>query len=409
MQTALALQIPANLKKLYIAYSGGIDSSVLLHALQHGQAQYEIIVWHIHHGLQGNADEFERFACEQAALYGLPYRVDYLKMDRAASNLEARARTLRYQLFAQALGRDDALLTAHHQNDQAETLLLNLMRGSGSAGLRGIANSRPLGQGLLLRPLLEYSRNQLEDYATANQLQWIDDPSNADDRFDRNFLRHQVLPRLIERWPAAVSQLQRASQWQQESEQLLQQLAHIDLEKCRVEKPFAQGDCLRIDSVRLLPVERQKNLIRHWISEQGYVAPGYRRLQELLQQLSARQDAQPRIDGEGYSLRCYRQCLYLLEQRPPVELECAYQLTRNEELRIEAIQLRITRAEILQRFQRPDHGQQILIKFRRPHKHQADTHSHRLKRLFQCHQVPPWLREQIPQVMIDNELAGLFL
>jgi len=190
-------RLPENTKKLYLAFSGGLDSSVLLHALINYRQQYQIIVWHINHGLLNNAKSMQDFASKQAEKYGLEFRLDNLNMDSSKGNLEAKARDHRYRLFENALSENDALLTAHHKNDQAETLLLNMMRGSGASGLRAIASQKPLGKGILLRPLLDHTRDDIKAYAQTHQLEWVEDPSNQNTRFDRNFLRHEVLPVLI--------------------------------------------------------------------------------------------------------------------------------------------------------------------------------------------------------------------
>ncbi len=396
------------LETLYLAYSGGIDSSVLLHALQTCADRHRIVVWHINHGLQDNALEMERFARQQAQRYGLAFRLDRLELGTGA-NLEARARLRRYALFARALQSTDVLLTAHHQNDQAETLLLNLMRGSGSAGLRGIAWQKKLGQGVLLRPLLNVPRSLIEAYASQQAVQWIDDPSNADDHFDRNYLRHEILPRLSARWPAATAQLQRVSELQQESEQIHQALARIDYQAIWRSSRFSAAGCLDIRTLCELSQARQKNLLRYWIVNAGYRAPGYHRLQQVLQQLQARQDAMPLVQMEDYSLRSYQQSLYLLsssETEPVRNLAEIYPVPSEKNLQITTLGLDVSRADIFTRLQQVDTGQTLELRFRKKSA-TAQSHSHRLKRLFQSHRIPPWMRDKTPQILLDGELLGL--
>ncbi|MCP4391263.1 MAG: tRNA lysidine(34) synthetase TilS, partial [Gammaproteobacteria bacterium] len=156
--------IPDNIKRLFVAYSGGLDSSVLLHLLLSDERNFQIIPWHINHGLIESAEQMEQFCVEQATSYDLEIRLDHLDLSDTDSNIEASARHLRYQLFEQHSGCGDCIVTAHHADDQAETFLLNALRGSGVAGLRGIAQQRYLGETLLIRPLLGYSRAQLEAY-----------------------------------------------------------------------------------------------------------------------------------------------------------------------------------------------------------------------------------------------------
>jgi len=284
-------QLPQNTKKLYLAFSGGIDSIVLLHILLKYKEQYKIILWHINHGLQDCAKSMQDFARNQAHQFGLELRLDKLNMDSSESNLEAKARDHRYRLFEQTLTQNDVLLTAHHKNDQAETLLLNLMRGTGAAGLRAIATAKPLGKGLLFRPMIDFTREDIERYASRHKLEWIEDPTNKEIEFDRNYLRHQVLPAIINRWPSAINQLHRVSELQIESEQLQTDLAKIDFARAKVIKPFSKTSCLSVTFLDSVSVARKKNLIRYWIKQNNLCVIGYHKIQQLISQLDSRVDA----------------------------------------------------------------------------------------------------------------------
>jgi len=162
--------LPTQVNRLYLAFSGGLDSVVLLHNLLRYRHRYQIVLWHINHGLQPEAKDMEAFSRAEATSLQLDIRVDHLELDASAGNVEATARRHRYDLFAARLTKRDALLTAHHANDQAETLMLNLMRGSGPSGLRAIARHKALGQGVLLRPLLDATREDIRKYAELHQL-----------------------------------------------------------------------------------------------------------------------------------------------------------------------------------------------------------------------------------------------
>ena len=200
-----------------MAYSGGLDSSVLLHMLLSTEREYEILPWHINHGLVENALQMEQFCIQQAQAYGLEIRVDRLDLTNVDSNIEAVARDRRYRLFEESTQAGDCILTAHHADDQAETFLMNALRGSGVAGLRGIARQRRLGSSLLLRPLLEFSREQLEDYANRHEVAWFNDPSNQNPRFDRNYLRREIVPLIRQRWPGYQDALSTSSEIQSET------------------------------------------------------------------------------------------------------------------------------------------------------------------------------------------------
>ncbi len=401
--------LPSHIKRFFIAYSGGIDSVVLLHALKSYQDRYEMVLWHINHGLQDNADEMEAFAQQQAQENGITCRIDRLNLSAAVNNLEARAREQRYALFAKALNRHDALLTAHHMNDQAETLLLNLLRGSGAQGLSAIAQQRPLGQGIVFRPLINTRRTDIEAYAQQHQLAWVEDPSNRSLNFDRNYLRHKVLPLLKERWPATVQQLHRAADWQNEIASLQNEYAQEDYLKCAVNKQNSEYTCLNLEAMSKFSAGRKKNLLRYWMIHQGKKVIGYKKIQELLTQLEARADAMPVIHGEGFTLRRYQGCLYIVNPLPS-ELPSTVLLKDSEDpVNVTMIALTLTRKELLKYCGVEEQAQKIELRFRQSTAEKRTQGSaHKLKRLFQKYQVPPWLREVTPQIWIDDQLIELW-
>ena len=402
--------LPKETKKLYLAFSGGIDSTVLLHALLPHQQRYQIIVWHINHGLQGAASSMQEFARQQAKQFGLEFRVDNLNMDPSAGNLEAKARDHRYRLFEKSLSDHDVLLTAHHKNDQAETLILNMMRGSGPSGLRAISRQKSLGKGVLFRPLLNYSRHDIEQYAETHQLEWIEDPSNKSNKFDRNYLRHEVLPAIIKRWPSAISQLQRVSELQNESEQLQTDLAKIDYLQAEVNKPFSTASCISIEALNSLSLARKKNMIRYWIKVNNFSVIGFHKIEELLKQLNSRVDAMPVIVGNGFQIKLFKKMLYLVDNSNYLELEASYKVPDSGCLDISDLNFSQSRPEVFEYLKKRDEGQSIELKFRQSTQSGITTpHSHSLKRLFQKNQIPPWKRSSIPQIFLNDELAGLWL
>ncbi len=402
-------KLPESVNSLYIAFSSGIDSCVLLHKLIHQQHDFQLILWHINHGLQTNAQQMQQMAYDLAAKYNLEIRVDQLNLDPASSNLEALARHARYDLFSAALTSKDALLTAHHMNDQAETLMLNLMRGSGSAGLRAIADLTSLGQGYLFRPLLNFQREDIEHYASQQDLQWVEDPSNQSLRYDRNYLRHQVLPLIKQRWPAATQQLHRVSEWQREQHQLLQELAQIDLKTCVRDHFFSATPCLDISALTRLSFERQKNLIRYWIDIRHQQQPGFKKLQQLLKQVQASVNALPVIQAKGYSLRCYDGLLFMVDDYQEPDLLARYDVPDGKALVIQGLNISVNRHQLLAYLDQVDKGQKLALQFRTGDCSSDASSSHRLKRLFQKHRVPPWLRNTTAQIYLNNELEDLLL
>ena len=267
MQSCLDL-IPDDVNRVFVAFSGGLDSSVLLHLLVSKTRNFEIIPWHFNHGLLYIAPRMEAFCIDRASRYGLEIRVDQLDLRNIDSNIEAEARHQRYLLFAEHTRAGDCIVTAHHADDQAETFLLNALRGSGSAGLRGIARQRLLGDALLLRPLLNFSRKQLEQYAAQQEIAWFNDPSNQSDRFDRNYLRNQVIPAVRERWPHFQDALSSASELQSEIQDLLDEIAALDYAELKAANSEGIAT-LDLPGLLQLSPGRRKNLVRYWIVEAG--------------------------------------------------------------------------------------------------------------------------------------------
>jgi len=232
--TAKLLQILAPWRSApawHIAFSGGLDSTVLLHllaTLAKTDTFPPLSAIHVHHGLQAAADAWPAHCRAVCDALGVPLQVIRVQV-RPGASLERAAREARYQAFAEVTGAGELLITGQHRDDQAETLLFRLLRGAGVRGLAAMPVQRPLAGGYLVRPLLDVSRADLEAYAREHQLTWVEDPSNADPRFSRNYLRHHVFPRLIERWPQAVSTMARSAEHLSEAQGLLDELAQMDL------------------------------------------------------------------------------------------------------------------------------------------------------------------------------------
>jgi len=403
MQSCLAL-IPDDIERVYLAYSGGLDSSVLLHLLVSNQHRYSLIPWHVNHGLLEVAGRMEQFCVEQSQRYGLELRLDHLDLDDIESNIEAEARQQRYQLFAAATDANSCIVTAHHADDQAETFLLNALRGSGSAGLRGIARSRDLGNGLLLRPLLEFSRQQLEDYAAHHELAWFNDPSNRDNRFDRNYLRNEVIPAIRARWPTFQRSLATTSRLQAETQQILDEVAQLDYQA--LSKLYRGVDfTLDIEGLLQLSDERARNLLRYWVANAGFGTIPGARLREVMSQLHAKPGSMPQIAMPEYSIRSYDQRLFLVPNDAVRQCQGVFELDLNEDIRIDEFDVKISRAELFRLLQIDDQAQRVTLRY--PGTGQRPEDRHRLKRLYQKHRIPPWVRSSTAQVYLDDKLVGL--
>jgi len=398
--------IPEHVNRVFVAFSGGLDSSVLLHLLVSESREFEIIPWHFNHGLLEVAPRMEAFCIEQARRYGLEIRIDRLDLDSIDSNIESEARRQRYDLFRQHSGAGDCIVTAHHADDQAETFMLNALRGSGSAGLRGIARQRMLGDTLLLRPLLRFSRERLEAYAAQHEIPWFDDPSNRTNRFDRNYLRNQVIPLIRTRWPHFQDALSTASEIQAETQELLDEIAGLDFTAL---KAPASGGFATLDVAGLLQLSpaRRKNLVRYWIADAGLPTLPQARLQELMNQLHAKPGTMPEVAMPDYIIRLYDQRLFLVREDTTPCASGEFEFELKPDIRIEQLGLQFQRREIFAQLELVDEGQALTLRFR--DKGQQNSDRHRLKRLFQKHRVPPWERSAIAQVYLDGKLAGLLL
>ena len=259
-----------NAKAWHVALSGGLDSTVLLHLLVQLRQTHSIppiTAVHVHHGLQAAADAWPAHC--QALCDGLGVSLQVIRVQvQAGASVERAARDARYQAFAALTAAAEVLLVGQHRDDQAETLLFRLLRGAGVSGLAAMPRQRRLGAGHLCRPLLDVSRAQLEAYAREQGLSWIEDPSNAQTDFSRNFLRHEVLPGLIRRWPQAAASMARSAAHCAEAQGLLDELARQDLHAAGTAGEFAWLGLPSLEMATLasLSPARQRNALRHWLA-----------------------------------------------------------------------------------------------------------------------------------------------
>jgi tRNA(Ile)-lysidine synthase len=294
---------------LALGLSGGCDSVVLLHLLASLGLGQRLSAIHVHHGLSPNADAWTNFCSELCARLGISLQVKTVTVDlKSGLGIEAAARQARYAAFSESGAQ--TILLAHHQGDQAETLLFNLLRGTGVAGAAGMADERRHGDLRILRPLLNVPRSALESYALANQLGWIEDESNSDTGFTRNFLRHEVLTVIDQRFPAAEQNLAQAAKHFSEAASLLDVLAEADWQMVR------DGDTLNLRSLRPLGAVRIKNLLRYRLRQMAWQTPVAARLDEFVRQLlSAAPDRHPELKLESGLMRIAKGRLFWITQK----------------------------------------------------------------------------------------------
>lgn len=398
-------------KPLYLAYSGGVDSQCLLHVLAdlRDALDLDLTAVHIHHGLQPGADEWLSFCKQEAARLGIAFVSQRCQLvDVNQSGVEAAARKARYEALADIVPPDAFLLTAQHQDDQAETLLLQLLRGAGPRGLAAMpAAGERLGR-QIRRPLLTVSRAEIESYALEHGLQWREDPSNQDVRFDRNYLRHQLLPVIRKRWPQAAKTLTRSATLMAESQQLLDELAGIDAGQIDCEDSSCS---VPLDQLSALSIARQRNLLRFLLRRWQFALPSYQKLEELRAVMfSARVDGQPEICWDSVIARRYQNRLYLTSAVPEQTQPARQPLNPPPHKTVLEhgfeISWQPSATGIDKRFQ----AELLYVDYRQggeQFKPAGAPHHKPLKHWFQIWQVPPWLRQRIPLIYSDAKLLAV--
>ena len=302
--------------RVWVGFSGGLDSTVLLHGLkQHLPNDCTLQAIHIHHGLNPAADAWADHCQTVCDRLGIALHIQRIAIADVTRNVEAQARAARYAAFARHVAPAETLALAHHADDVAETLLLRLMRGAGTDALGNMKTHSRYGDMQVWRPLLTMYRADLQAYAEANALAWIEDASNADTGFDRNFLRREVLPLLESRFPNAAARLARSAALLQADAALLQPLIADHLARCT----GPQG--LQLAMLRAQPPELQAHLLRAWLHDNGQAAPGAEALHEFLRQLNTHaSDDDTRLDGPDYAVQLWNGTL-MLRVKPEMESE----------------------------------------------------------------------------------------
>ena len=420
---------------IIVAYSGGVDSQVLLAALsklkQQEKLSQNVKVCHVNHGLSANAPSWQDFATEQCQQFSLPLTIHQLALKKLPQqSLEAIARDARYQCLIESSAEPAFIVTGHHLNDQAETFLLALKRGAGLKGLSAMSAQTQLAQHTLVRPLLDISREDIVTYAEQHELAWIEDESNQDQAFDRNFLRHTIIPELTARWPSFNNTLSRSVSHCQDAQTLIDELAHEDFIKANINEKV-----LSIPALLNLSALRFNNVIRYFLAKHDKLMPSSAQLQQIEQQMRASNDKNPAIKINDYSFRRYQQQLHLTDNFVEIkQWQHQVQLTKatdNITLPDNLGQLHITllanNTELVTpqvtdealmtniRIQAPKEGQQVSIRF----SHNNPTclpdyrnKSRALKKILQEAKIPTWQRQRIPFLYYDETLVaalGLFV
>jgi len=367
-------------KKIVVALSGGIDSVVLLHYLnKHYPNQIRVI--HCNHHISDHANDWEDFSkklCEKLNL-----DIDVLDLDIPQSNnLEEAARVKRYESLKASIDIDEVICTAHHQNDQAETLLIQLLRGSGSRGLSAMPKLKNFGKGRLYRPFIDIEKSEIKDYAIENQLDWVEDDSNNDEKFTRNFLRHNILPQLEKLYPHVHKNIARASKHQSELSKISDDLAIIDIESLGL----LNNNRLQSDLLKKMDEYRLKNVLRYHLNHLNFRSPSEKVLEQVIQLIRAKEDSVPVVSWSHYEVRRYQEVLYFLDLSQSEEREsCPFY----EEFSSHP------------KFSIGYREDGLRVKF------PGKEHSQSLKKVLQEKQIPTWERDKLRMYYVDGNLVAM--
>lgn len=401
---------PQPIQRLWVAYSGGMDSHVLLHRLITLRENLPSIVGaiHIHHNLSPQADKWAAHCQMVCAQLGIDCHISHVQV-AAGDGLEDSARRARYAALLSHLNAGDAVLSAQHQDDQAETFLLQALRGGGPEGLASMPIIAQLGEGRLVRPLLNVSHQQIYEYAQQWKLCWIEDESNPDTRFDRNYIRHVIMPKLRMRWPAAGKTLARAAAHAAALVQVTETVLQDELKAAAGSRP----NTLSITILKSMLSARAALLIRAMCHQLVLPVPATVHIEELLnKQLHASNDRQIYINWRGGEFRRYQDDLFILAPQPPISrMAWQHEWDGKDELHIPELHgvLRLElclNGGINQKIVRrglvikPRHGGERC-------QPANDTRQRQLKAIFKEHHIPPWERPRLPLIYANDELVAV--
>ncbi|MFK0571885.1 tRNA lysidine(34) synthetase TilS [Endozoicomonas sp.] len=407
---------------LTVAFSGGVDSTVLLHLLtllRDQGAVSKVQAVHVHHGLSKHADQWAEHCQSVCDQWQVPLTIVRVSLENEGYGLEQAAREARYQVFVNAVKGGGCLLQGHHRDDQAETVLLRLFRGTGVDGIQGIPEQRPLGDGVLFRPLLVVPRSSIDAWAHSHNLEFIEDDSNRDERFSRNFLRQRLIPMVEDRWPGASGRLVEFAREVGQMNQSVQQETRIQLQSCIDYRPqwlLDRQPLINSKALQELDTRSRKLVIREWLKMQGIQPPSRDTLKRIFREVvDARVDAEPQIKiSDCLLLSRYQGMLVVLEAKTRL-LSFAPMLwdwQKDSELRLGERSLVCYQGSaenfraiclpekplLLKRRCHIPGDEKIAIAGRKGRK--------TLKKWLQDYKVPPWLREYLPFIYEGEQMVA---
>lgn len=387
-----------NITKFYVGFSGGVDSHALLFLAKELQEKgfiKDIEAIHVNHNINASSDLWEKHCKNVAANLNIPYRSKSVNL-KSLGNLEHNARSLRYETFAKLIGKNEALLLAHHLDDQVETVLMRLFKGTGARGICGIKDIADIHNIKVIRPLLAISKEDILAFAAKHKLDYITDPSNTDSSLDRNYIRHNIVPHIKARWPNALQSITGSVSHIVKQEEYISRFCEDILQK------ISLGNKLSISDLKKYSESEQHMLLRAWIIKHNIYSPSTKTLSRIFKELiGAQMDKNPRIKIQNIELRRFRGYIYLLPyKKPGAHIESKVWPIGQKTLYI---------LEIDKTLARDDSNLDLTVKFRAGGEKVAGSKT--LKKLMYEKEVPPWERALIPIIYHENKLVcvmGLF-
>ena len=367
-------------KNIVIALSGGIDSVVLLHFLN-SHYPGNIRAVHINHNLSKHSKDWSLFCKELCLQRGVEFKSIDINL-KTSSNVEENARKKRYNSLKSDLSKNEVLCTAHHQEDQSETFLLQLFRGSGVAGLASMPKMKSFADSFLYRPFLNISKQLIVDYATKYNLDWVEDDSNNNLNFKRNLLRLEFIPKLELGFDGVIKNISRSAYHQSEALKLINDLAEIDIEKFNL----VINHKIQVLPLTELPERRVANVLRYYIAQRGFLMPSNKVLTELISVLRAKDDAKVILKWHLYEVRRYDNELYFFDGEPDRSNEDCPLFNKLKDQTNFTIRFR-------------QDGQRVRLK--------GKKHSSSLKKILQSANIPPWERDKLRMYYINDTLVGM--
>lgn len=402
--------------KLVLAFSGGIDSRVLLELMAQYSKQHKVdcVAVHVNHGLSSHANTWATLCLRWCRELDVPLYIENVELDLSkADSVEKLARDARYQALQKHISESDILVTGQHADDQLETFLLALKRGSGPKGLAAMPENKCFGEGIIVRPLLDVSRKQIEQYANKQQLDWVEDESNQDTRFDRNFIRHQITPALTERWPSFTQSVRRSAHLCAEQEALLDELLQETFQSL-----VSDEGCIDIAGLAACSDRARLQLLRMWIARCGYLMPSHVQLNKIWHEVAlASADANPQLNTNDGQFRRFDNKLYLLQPMSDISSwQSHIRFDSQIELPDGLGKVVLSRTSHSANIAIPKGKEEALNVSFNPEGLSAHpvgrNHNRKLKKLFQEYKVPSWLRRRTPILICEGQVvavAGLFI